>query len=157
MSWNSLLGKKRHLLFKVWNFWFPFIGSGIRITEVSPDFRTVVVRLKLHWWNRNYVGTQFGGSMFMMTDPFYMVMFLQNLGHDYIVWDKGATIRYLKPGRTDVIAQFTLTQEILDGVRKTLDIQEKMDWTTTVPIKDLNGEVVAEVDKIVYIRRKTKK
>lgn len=156
MSWNTLLGKKGHLLFKVWNFWLPFVGAGIRITEVSPDFRTVIVHLRLRWWNRNYVGTQFGGSMFMMTDPFYMVMFLQNLGHDYIVWDKGATIRYLKPGRSDVVAHFVLTEEILNGVRKTLETQEKMDWTTTVAIKDMSGEVVAEVDKIVYIRRKTK-
>ena len=92
----------------------------------------------------------------MMTDPFYMVMFLQNLGSEYIVWDKAASIRYLKPGRTDVVAHFQLTEEILNGVRKTLETQEKMDWTTTVQIKDLKGEVIAEVDKIVYIRRKTK-
>jgi hypothetical protein len=157
MSWNTLLGQKRHLLFKVWNFWFPFLGAGIRITEVSADFRSLTVRLRLRWWNRNYVGTQFGGSMFMMTDPFYMVMFLQNLGHEYIVWDKAAGIRYLKPGKTDVIARFTLTSEILDGVKQTLETQEKMDWTTTIQIKDLHGEVVAEVDKVVYIRKKNQK
>ena len=157
MTWNSLLGSKgKVILFRVWNIWPPFIGAGIRIGEVSSDFRSVKIYLRLRWWNRNYVGTQFGGSMFMMTDPFYMVMFLQNLGSEYIVWDKAASIRYLKPGRTDVVAHFQLTEEILNGVRKTLETQEKMDWTTTVQIKDLKGEVIAEVDKIVYIRRKTK-
>jgi len=157
MTWNSLFANKgTHFFFRLWNIWPPFLGAGIRIGEVSSDFRSVKIYLRLHWWNRNYVGTQFGGSMFMMTDAFYMVMFLQNLGHGYIVWDKSANIRYLKPGRTDVMAHFQLTEEILNGVRKTLETQEKMDWTTTVQIKDTAGEVIAEVDKVIYIRRKQK-
>lgn len=157
MTWNTLLGDKgKAILFKLWNLWPPFIGAGIRIGEVSDDFRSVKIYLRLHWWNRNYVGTQFGGSMFMMTDPFYMVMFLQNLGRDYIVWDKAAAIRYIKPGKTDVIAHFVLTDEILSGIKKTLETQEKMDWTTTVLVKNLEGETIAEVDKVIYIRRKTR-
>lgn len=142
--------------FKLWNFWPPFWGAGIQITSVSSDYQHVVVRLKLRPWNRNYVGTQYGGSMFSMTDPFYMVMFLQTLGKDYIVWDKSANIRYLKPGRSDVTAEFYLSHETLDTIRKALEIQDKMDWTTTIEIKNREGETVAEVEKILYIRRKKK-
>jgi hypothetical protein len=157
MAWNAIFsGKRKRLLFRLWNFWPPFLGAGIHIGEVSPDLRSVKVHLRLRWWNRNYVGTQFGGSMFMMTDPFFMVMFLQNLGRDYIVWDKVASIRYLKPGRTHVTAHFQLTEEILLQIRRQLENQEKMDWQATVPIKDENGETVAEVDKVIYIRRKKK-
>lgn len=95
--------------------------------------------------------------MFSMTDPIYMVMLIHNLGSGYIVWDKAATIRYLKPGRTDVTADFRLTEEILQMIRSTVEAQEKMDWTTTVFVKDKNGEAVAEVQKVLYIKKKIPK
>jgi hypothetical protein len=145
------------LIFKLWNFWFPFLGAGISLSEISDDLKFVQTKLKLHFWNQNYVGTQYGGSMFSMTDPIYMVMLLHNLGSDYIVWDKAASIRYLKPGRTDLTADFQLTDEILNHIRMTLQNQEKMDWNTKVLIKDKNGESIAEVDKVLYIKRKQKK
>ncbi len=145
------------ILFSLWRFWPPFLGAGISIHVLSDDLRHTQARLKLRFWNRNYVGTQYGGSLFSMTDAVYMVMMLQNLGSQYIVWDKAATIRYLKPGRTDVIADYVLTEEILNSIRKTLETQEKMDWTVKVEIKDKNGEVVAEVDKVLYIRKKKPK
>jgi hypothetical protein len=155
MSWQSLKISK-NILFKIWNLWPPFLGAGIKLGKMDKDFRWVEAHLKLHWWNRNYVGTQFGGSMFMMTDPFYMVLFLHTLGNDYIVWDKAATIRYLKPGKTDLMVRFELSEEDLNLIRTTLEKQEKMDWTTTVHIRNTNNEVVAEVDKVIYIRKKSR-
>lgn len=144
----------KNIFFLLWNLWPPFFGAGIRIKKVSADYRLVIIQLKLRFWNRNYVGTQYGGSMFSMTDPFFMVMLLQNLGREYIVWDKAASIRYLKPGKTNVTAEFILNDEILNHIRDSLKNQEKMDWQTTIQIKDEAGVVVAEVDKILYIRKK---
>jgi hypothetical protein len=51
------------------NLWPPFRGAGIRVTHVSADYREVDVALKLGLLNRNYFGTQFGGSLYAMTDP----------------------------------------------------------------------------------------
>ena len=82
------------------NLWPPFLGAGIRVTHVAPDMKAIDVEMKLRWWNANYVGTHFGGSLFAMTDAFYMLMLMANLGRGYIVWDKAATIRYRKPGKT---------------------------------------------------------
>ncbi|MGZ5280236.1 MAG: DUF4442 domain-containing protein, partial [Pseudobdellovibrionaceae bacterium] len=133
----------KRILFNFWRFWPPFLGAGISVHILSDDMMHAQTRLKLRWWNRNYVGTQYGGSMFSMTDAIYMVMLLQTLGPGYIVWDKAASIRYLKPGKTNVYADYKLTEEILNGIRKTLESQEKMDWTTKVLIRDLNDEVIA--------------
>ena len=91
-----------------------------------------------------------------MTDAIYSIMLVENLGNDYIVWDKSATIRYLKPGRTDVKATFKIDAEILVKIKQELSNKEKMDWVKLVEIKDLNGEVIAEVEKVIYIRRKKK-
>ena len=97
----QLLGgrKKSHALRRWINFWPPFLGAGIRIQYIAPDMKSVDVEMKLHFWNANYVGTHFGGSLFAMTDPFYMLMLIANLGSDYIVWDKAATSATESRGR----------------------------------------------------------
>jgi acyl-coenzyme A thioesterase PaaI-like protein len=143
-------------VFKFWRFWPPFFGAGILVEETTDDLRFVRVRLKLRFWNRNYVGTQFGGSLFAMTDAIHMLMLLQALGPGYIVWDKAASIRYVKPGKSDVTAEFGITDEILEHIRSTLKKQEKMDWKVTVQVLDRNAELIAEVERVLYIRLKAK-
>lgn len=144
----------RKRLLWIWNFWPPFLFTGIKITEVSEDYRHVKVKLKLRFWNANYVGTQYGGSIFSMSDPFYMVMLIRNLGQKYTVWDKSAHITYLKPGKTDLFAEFNLTEEDLASIRLTLETEKSMLWNRKVEIKDANGAMIAEVAKEIYIRKK---
>lgn len=144
---------KPHLL-RFWNFWPPLLFSGIKIQHISPDFRLIRVRLKLRFWNANYVGTAYGGSIFSMTDAFYMVMLMKNLGHEYIVWDRAAHIQYLKPGKSDLHVEFRLTQEDVDDIRALLATQDKMDWERKVLVHDTNGEQIAEVTRTIYIRKK---
>jgi Domain of unknown function (DUF4442) len=132
----------------------PFIGAGIRVARISPDMREIDVELRQHWWNENYVGTHYGGSLYSMTDPFYMLMLMHNLGKDYIVWDKAATIRFRKPGKGTMRAQFRLTEAQIEEVRVRLELEEKIEPTFVVDVRDEAGEVVAEVEKLLYIRRK---
>ncbi|HEY7377733.1 MAG TPA: DUF4442 domain-containing protein [Steroidobacteraceae bacterium] len=134
----------------------PFRGAGIRITHMSPDLREIDVEMKLHWWNANAVGTHYGGSLYSMADPFYMLMLLANLGRDYVVWDKVASIRFRKPGKGRVRAEFRLTQAQLDELRAQLEVNEKIEPSFQVQIRDERGEVVAEVEKLLHIRRKPK-
>lgn len=138
------------------NFWPPFLFSGIKVIKISKDCRDILVKLKLHFWNANYVGTQYGGAMFSMTDGFYMIMLKVNLGEEYSVWDKAATIRYLKPGRTDVTAAFHLSEEDLAQIRQTVQEQGRMEWLRKVPIQDVQGELVAEVEKVISIKKRIK-
>ena len=136
------------------NFWPPFLFTGIHIEHISKDFLEVDVSLKLRFWNRNYVGTAYGGSLYSMTDPFYMLMLIQLLGRGYIVWDKAASIRFKKPGVTKVYAQFRLSQEQVQGYRDELKTKNKIEPTLTVYIKDEEGNIIAEVDKLLYIKKK---
>ena len=141
-------------LLRLMRFYPPFLGAGIRIARMSDDLREIDVEMKLHWWNANYVGTHYGGSLYSMADPFYMVMLIDNLGPDYIVWDKAATIRFRKPGKGTVRAQFRLTQEQIDSLRTQVDAHGRIEPTFSVRLLDETGEVVAEVEKLLYIRRK---
>ena len=136
------------------NVWPPFLFSGISILEISKDFRHAKVRLKKKALTSNYVGTLFGGSLFAMTDPFYMVMILKNLGSDYIVWDKRSEIEYVSPGKATVFAEFRLWETELDEIKREVEASGKFLKWFEVDIKTGDGTVVAIVKKQIYVRKK---
>lgn len=136
------------------NIWPPFLFSGISILEISKDFRHAKVRLKKRALTSNYVGTLFGGSLFAMTDPFYMVMILKNLGSDYIVWDKRSEIEYVSPGKATVFAEFNLLDADLDEIKREVEVSGKYLKWFEVDIKTADGTVVAIVKKQIYVRKK---
>lgn len=142
------------MLRTVLNLWPPFVGAGIRVRHIAPDFRSATVDLTLRWFNRNYVGTHFGGSMYAMTDPFLMVMLLHALGSEYRVWDKSASIDYVAPGRGRVWARFDLLDTDLAQIRRMAESGDKHLHVFNVEVKDDEGMVVARVEKVIYIRRK---
>jgi hypothetical protein len=151
----KLLGgtKSSHALRRWINLWPPFLGAGIRVKHIAPDMKAIDVEMKLRWWNANYVGTHFGGSLFAMTDAFYMLMLMANLGPAYIVWDKAANIRYRRPGRGTVRAEFRLTDAQLEDIREKLKTLPKYEPAFSVEVKDLHGAVIAEVEKLLHVRR----
>jgi hypothetical protein len=138
----------------VLNLWPPFLGAGIRVKRLQPDWKEIDVEMKLGRWNANFVGTHYGGSLYSMADPFYMLMLIENLGPDYIVWDKSASIRFKKPGTGTVCASFRLSDQQIEEIREALKNEEKIERTFVVEIKDESGTVIAEVQKLLHIRRK---
>jgi acyl-coenzyme A thioesterase PaaI-like protein len=136
------------------NLWPPFLGAGIRVKYIAPDMQAVDVEMKLRFWNANYVGTHFGGSLFAMTDAFYMLMLMANLGHDYIVWDKAASIRYRKPGKGTVRAEFRLSAGQIEDIRENLKTLAKYEPVLSVEVKDEAGVVIAEVEKVLQVRKR---
>jgi hypothetical protein len=143
-----------HALRRWINLWPPFLGMGIRVKRIAADMKAVDVEMKLRFWNANYVGTHFGGSLFAMIDPFYMLMLIANLGGDYIVWDKAATIRYRKPGKGTVRAEFRLSDSQIEDIREKLKTLPKYEPVLSVHVKDEAGVVIAEVEKVLHVRKK---
>ncbi|CAL9363697.1 hypothetical protein SUDANB95_00718 [Actinosynnema sp. ALI-1.44] len=136
------------------NLWPPFLFAGIRVVALSDDYRYAKVRMRLRWYNRNYVGTHFGGSLFAMTDPFWMLLVLRHLGRDHVVWDRAGEIDFVKPGRGTVHAEFRLTDEHLDELRaQAADGGKALLWFPVDVVAE-DGTVVARVRKQVYARRK---
>jgi Domain of unknown function (DUF4442) len=135
-------------------FYPPYLGAGVRVTHVSDDFRTVKVEMPLRFYNKNYVGTHFGGSLYAMCDPFYMLMLINILGPGYIVWDKAASIRFKKPGKGLVKATFTISEEEIAIIRAAADSQPKVEPEFHVAVTDAEGDVVAQIDKLLYVRKK---
>src|ERR1700740_2851635 len=120
----------RHLM----NLWPPYFFNSIRVLRLSEDWREAKVVLRLRPWNRNYVRTQFGGNLFAMADPFWMLLIIQHLGKDHYVWDKAGTVDFLAPGRADVYAHFKLEPAVLDELRAAAADGEKVLRWFEVPI-----------------------
>jgi acyl-coenzyme A thioesterase PaaI-like protein len=139
---------------RLFNFWPPFRAAGIRVREIAPDFRSATVELHMKLLNRNYVGTHFGGSLFSMTDPFFMILMMKNLGPEYVVWDKEARVRFLKPARGTVTARFHLPEERIAEARAATASGAKFEPTFRVEIVDAGGVTVADVEKTLHIRRR---
>jgi acyl-coenzyme A thioesterase PaaI-like protein len=136
------------------NVWPPFLFAGIQVKTVSSDFREIQVCLYDRVFNRNYVGTHFGGSMFAMLDPFFMLMVMRNLGSRYYVWDRSGSIDFLAPGRGKLTARLTLSDHELARIRDATADGAKHEPVFDARIEDERGEAVAVVHKTLYVRLK---
>lgn len=138
------------------NLWPPLFFAGIKATYIAADYRQIDVQLKLRWYNRNYVGVHYGGSLFSMTDPWYMMMLFHVLGKAYYVWDKKAEIEYIKPGRGKVTASFRLDDATLDEIKEKTANGDKYLPGFVIEIRDQQNELVARVRRTLYVKLKSR-
>jgi acyl-coenzyme A thioesterase PaaI-like protein len=134
------------------NWYPPLLGAGIRSKRI--DERTILVTMKLTAFNRNIVGVHFGGSLYAMCDPWFMLILMRLLGGDYIVWDKAAAIQFIKPGRGAVSAKFHISQEQVEEIRRAAESGKKYQPVFSVEVVDEEGQPVARVDKVLYVKRR---
>lgn len=135
-------------------FWPPFLGSGISVKSFNSECSSLIVQMKMRFWNKNYVGTHYGGSLYSMTDPFYMLMLMNQLGKNYIVWDKSATIRYKRPAKGTVYAHFDLSQEQIDLIKTQVETDKKAEPEFKIKIASSEGVIIAEINKIIHVSKK---
>ena len=144
-------GRFRFLL----NLYPPYVFAGVRITYVAADWRELHVQMKLRRYNRNAVGTHFGGSLYSMIDPHYMLLLMRILGRDYMVWDQAATIHFRRPGRGRVRSIAKIPDVVVDEIRRKTNDGSVYRPEFVLDILDDDDELVASVNKVLYVRRKT--
>ena len=147
-SWSTRVFRWRLNLYPAYR------GTGSRVDYIAADWREVRIRLPLSWRTRNYVGTIFGGSLYGSVDPIYMLMLIMNLGPEFVVWDKAATIRFLRPGKTTLFATFTLLPATIAEIAAEARRLGRVDRDLEVDLKDAAGQIHATCTKTLYIRWK---
>lgn len=138
----------------IFNRWPPFRGAGIKVQHISPDYRSCAVSMKLKLLNRNYLGVHFGGSLFSMTDPFYVLMLSKNLGNQYVVWDKAATIEFKKPGRGTINAKCSISEKELKDIKDEVNRLGKFIFDRTIDLFNEKNEIIATITKTLYVRQR---
>lgn len=141
----------------VFNFFPAYRGTGGRVTYIADDWHKVRIKIPLNWRTRNYVGTIYGGSMYGAIDPIYMLMLIKILGPGYTVWDKAANIRFRKPGRSTLYAEFQLDEEEVSEIRQLAEGERSIDRIYKVELKDSAGATHAQIEKMIYIAKKGSK
>ena len=139
------------------NRYAPYRGAGIEIDQIDLANHHVRVKMPLTRKNQNIVGVHFGGSLYSMIDPFYMLILMHHLGSTYIVWDKAATIHFLAPGRSTVYADIRLSAAEVEEIKQIAEDYAPLTRQYTLNIVDESGVRIAEVHKTLYIRRKKPK
>lgn len=139
------------------NLWPPYLGTGICVKQISKDFKQLTVVMKMRWYNKNAIGKHFGGSLFAMTDPFYMLMLMKIMGSSYVVVDKSGYIEFIQTGQGTVTAQFRLSDADIQQIKDKTANGEKYLPEFVVDIKDADNQVVARVTKTIHIRKKYEK
>lgn len=154
---RRILSKKMYARVYRWglNIWPCIRGGGGRVIHISEDFTLLTVRLALTWRSRNLVGTIFGGSMYASTDPMFMLMLIEILGPDFVVWDKGCAIRFKRPSKVPMFASFNITPEMIQDIRQTVARDHEYSFTWKVEYKDKQGTVYCEFDKVLYVAEKS--
>ena len=142
------------LLKRILNFYPPYLGAGVKVTYISEDWKELHVSMSLRWFNRNAVGTHFGGSLYSMIDPHLMLLLMQLLGKEYLVWDKSADIEFVKATKKKVTSVLKVSNEDLNVIRRSTSNGEKYFSNFNVEIRDEDDELVAKVKKTIYVRRK---
>ncbi len=139
---------------RLMNWYGPYLGAGVKLEHIADDWREIRVAMHMKWYNRNAVGTHFGGSLYAMIDPHYMLMLMKLLGKEYVVWDKAATIDFIKPGTGKLSAVMKVTDVMLDDIKKATATGDK--YLPEYPVEIINeaGELVAKAIKTLYIRKK---
>jgi acyl-coenzyme A thioesterase PaaI-like protein len=139
------------------NIYPPYLGAGVKTEYISDDWRESRVSMRVRWFNRNAVGTHFGGSLYSMVDPHFMLQLMQILGRDYIVWDKAADIDFIKATRKKVSATIHISDAMITDIKDKTANGEKYLPVYTLNIIDEANDLIARVNKTIYIRKKKSK
>lgn len=138
---------------RVLNIYPPYLGAGIKVSYISPDWKELQVSMALRWYNRNAVGTHFGGSLYAMIDPHLMLLLMRLMGNDYLVWDQQASIEFVKATKQEVWAAFKISDEVIGEIKQNTRGGEKYLARFPVEIRDEDNQLVAKGEKVIYIRK----
>ncbi len=136
------------------NFYPPYLGAGVKITHISNDWSELHVSMVLRWYNRNIVGTHFGGSLYSMIDPHLMLLLMQRLGKNYWIWDKAADIEFVKAAKTKVTSIIKISNAQIEDIVTQTNAGEKYFPEFDVEIRDEENDIVVRVKKTLYVKRK---
>ena len=134
-------------------FYPPYFGAGVSVKHINADITSITVQMKMRFWNRNYVGTHFGGSLYSMCDPWYMFILLEHLGKECVIWDKSAEIDFVSPGKGTMTAVFTIDHQTIQRLQEDVQDNQKHLPVFETTVTDEQGQVVATLKKTLYVRK----
>lgn len=132
------------------NVWPCIWCTGSRVRFVSSDFKELHLTLTLNIRTRNRVGTVFGGSIYSSVDPYFMLMFMQILGKNFVVWDKAAAFKFVRPVSGPIKCRFLISDELVADVKHHIELRGEYTFDLPLHYEDNDGKVYATFTKTIY-------
>jgi acyl-coenzyme A thioesterase PaaI-like protein len=139
---------------RAFNIWPCIWCTGSTIKFLSGDFKELHVQLKLNIRTRNRVGTVYGGSIYSSIDPYFMLLMMDILGRDYVVWDKGASVKFIRPITGKVKCRFLIPDELVEKVKSEIAANGQYVFEMPLQYEDGEGKVYATFTKTIYTASK---
>lgn len=136
------------------SLYLPLLGSGIRSRHIAPDWTSGELTMRVAPWTANTHGTAFGGALFAATDVLYGAPLSGQLGGDYQVWTKSATIDFHRPGRGQLTCRVEVPATEADLIRDQLSEQRSTSVVHTALIVDSREKAVVEARHTMSVRRR---
>jgi|SRR6185437_5916809 len=136
------------------NFFPCYRRGGGRIIFCSSDMQEIHVKVSLNWQTRNYVGSVFGGALYSAIDPIYMLQLLWILGKEYVIWDKSASMKFIRPVKSTVYAKFEINNELIDTIKTEVANNGRYIIDLPVTLQGKDGTVYFTASKQIYIASK---
>ena len=148
---------KKHVLFKYgFNLSPMYRRSTGKIIYVSEDLMLIRIKLPISYKNRNYVNSIFGGSLFSSVDPIPMVQLINLLDDSFVVWDKSAQIKFKKPAREHLYAEFSCTHNEIEDIKARVQRDHEIEIVKTTALTNKDKSITyCTVEKTIYIADKS--
>ncbi|MBL7778184.1 MAG: DUF4442 domain-containing protein [Chitinophagales bacterium] len=140
-----------------WAFnWWPCIWcTGGKVEFIAADYKELHVSIKLNIRTRNRVGTVYGGSIYSSVDPYFMLLLMEVLGKNYVVWDKGASMKFVRPITEKVKCRFLITDDLVEELKQRVAENGEHSFDLPLQYEDDNGKVYAVFTKQLYVASKS--
>lgn len=132
------------------NFWPCIWCTGSTVEFIAGDYKELHVSLKLNIRTRNRVGTVYGGSIYSSVDPYFMLLLMEVLGKNYVVWDKGASMKFIRPIVEKVKCRFLITDALVEEIKQKITENGEYSFELPIQYEDEQGQVYATFTKVVY-------
>jgi acyl-coenzyme A thioesterase PaaI-like protein len=97
----------------------PFLLMGVKVIEISDEWRVVRMNLPLTALSRNMGDSMFGGNQASLADPI-AALACARVFPGHAVWTRALRVDFRREGRTDLELRFAFPPELERGIREEL-------------------------------------
>jgi acyl-coenzyme A thioesterase PaaI-like protein len=126
-------------------------NAGLRVVELRPGYVKCLMPFRN---NGNHIGSMYAGALFIVAEIPGGALFLSSFDTSkYFPIVKSLNIDFLKPAKSDVTVEISMTTEQIAAIQAEADSNGKAEFVLKGELKDSAGVVVAESHGVYQIRK----
>jgi len=125
--------------------------NGFEVVDYQPGYIKTRIPLKS---NTNHFNAMYAGALYTVAELPGGILSLLTFDDDYYPTLAEMTVRYVRPAKTDVTVEFSLSQQELERIQGEAKAEGKSRFSLEGELKDAEGEIVAYSTAHYQVRHK---